>query len=262
MVNPNQYSLSLIPHTYGKELIQQRAQDGYINATEMCKASGKEFKHYNSNAGTKAFIEELSTEVGIPTSDLVQSISGGAVQGTWVHPQVAIHLGQWLSPKFAVQVSQWVFEWMSGLGSPASGSKGIPLFVQRFNTNWDKVESGHFSVISELFIRVYGRLEQAGHVLSDKSANGTELRPDVSVGLTFPKWLKKNHPGLADKFKFYKHTLPNKIVVDARQYHNSVLPAFIEFIEEEWLKKRAGSYFKERDPVALEYLPKLLSGPA
>ena len=42
-------------------------------------------------------------------------IRGGnpQLQGTWVHPYVAINLGQWLSPKFSVQVSKWVFEWMN-----------------------------------------------------------------------------------------------------------------------------------------------------
>jgi hypothetical protein len=47
---------------------------------------------------------------------LVQIKKGGVKneQGTWVHPQVAIHLAQWLSPTFAVKVSKWVFNWMSG----------------------------------------------------------------------------------------------------------------------------------------------------
>ena len=35
-------------------------------------------------------------------------------QGTFVHPYVAVNLGQWLSPEFAVQVSKWVTQWMSG----------------------------------------------------------------------------------------------------------------------------------------------------
>jgi hypothetical protein len=49
--------------------------------------------------------------------------------------------------------------------------------------------------------------------------------------------------------------------VPARQYHNSVLPAFIEFIDMEWLPNRAADYFRPRDPDALDFLPKLLSAP-
>lgn len=87
-------------------------RDGYINATAMCRAAGKEFGHYNANATTKAFLAELSSEIGIPISELIQAVSGGnpAHQGTWVHPQVAIHLGQWVSPKFAVLVTLYKAE--------------------------------------------------------------------------------------------------------------------------------------------------------
>ncbi|MGD0075749.1 MAG: KilA-N domain-containing protein [Candidatus Binataceae bacterium] len=103
----NQGELAFVPHAYQGRVIEQRATDGYINATAMCQAAGRQFNHYGSNATTKAFLAELSAETGIPVSEIVQSIKGGAPQhqGTWVHPQVAIHLGQWLSPRFAVQVS-------------------------------------------------------------------------------------------------------------------------------------------------------------
>lgn len=94
-----------------------------------------------------------------------------------------------------------------------------------------------------------------------KAVDGKELRPDISVGKTFPKWLKTNHPGLADEFKGYSHILPNGVEVEARQYHVRILPAYIEFIEVEWLPNYAAGYFKERDPKALEYLPKLLPPP-
>jgi len=190
--DPRQYQLSLIPHSFNGEVIQQRARDGYINATAMCQAAEKLWGHYRERASTEEFLKELASDIGIPISELIQSLKGGnpQLQGTWVHPQVAIHLAQWLSPKFAVQVSKWVYEWMSGMGSPASTRRITPIFVRRFNANWDRVDSGYFSVISELFIRVYGRLEQLGHLLPDKSPDGTELRPDVSVGKTFPQWLK------------------------------------------------------------------------
>ena len=46
--------------------------------------------------------------MGIPISELVIAKRGGSKQGTFVHPDIAINLGQWLSPKFAVQVSRRV----------------------------------------------------------------------------------------------------------------------------------------------------------
>ena len=69
---------------------REKSSDGYINATELCKASNKQFKHYNENKTTQEFLTELSSEVGIPTSELVHIIKGGdyRFQGTYVHPQV------------------------------------------------------------------------------------------------------------------------------------------------------------------------------
>lgn len=106
---------NLITHDLNSMTIFQRSEDGYMNATAMCKAAEKEMKHYNSNAGTREFLEELSLEVGIPTAELIQVVRGGRNwQGTWVHPKVAIHLAQWLSPRFAVKVTGWVYDWMTG----------------------------------------------------------------------------------------------------------------------------------------------------
>jgi len=135
---------------------------------------------------------------------------------------------------------------------------GIPVFVRRFNDNWDRVEQGYFSVIGELFIRVYGRMEQVGYVMADKAPKGQELRPDISVGKLFPKWLKANYPELENIYKEYSHLLPNGMEVPARQYSNKILSQFIEYIEDVWLIERAEGYFKKRDPKALAYLPKLL----
>jgi hypothetical protein len=111
-----QQHFDLIPHPVQGGIIYQRPQDGYINATAMCQAAGKQFKHWNENKATREFLAALSAAVGIPTTGLVQTIQGGEphLQGTWVHPQVAINLGQWVSAPFAVQVSQWVYDWMSG----------------------------------------------------------------------------------------------------------------------------------------------------
>ena len=87
-----------------REIIPQRIFDGYLNATKMCRSQSKQIGHYLENKNTKAYLLELSSDIGIPISELVQSVKGGdpSLQGTWVHPQVGIHLGQWLSPKFAV----------------------------------------------------------------------------------------------------------------------------------------------------------------
>jgi hypothetical protein len=116
---------NLILHSIDANLIEQRINDGYINATALCKAANKKWDHYNTNQQTKDFLDELSSTTGIPVIELVQSKQGPMANGggTWVHPQASIHLAQWASPKFAVQVSNWVVEWMTNKGTvnPISG---------------------------------------------------------------------------------------------------------------------------------------------
>jgi len=92
MSKNSQSVLKFVPRQVDGCIIDQRSTDGYINATTMCNAAGKKFSHYSESA--KAFISQLSVEAGIPASVLIQSIHGGAKSGTWVHPQIAIHLGQ------------------------------------------------------------------------------------------------------------------------------------------------------------------------
>jgi hypothetical protein len=113
-------------------------------------------------------------------------------------------------------------------GSYALANKAsLPIFVRRFNDNWDRVRGGHFSVISELFIRLYGRLEHVGHRMADYGSNGSEIRPDVSVGRLFPAWLKANYPKFCDEYDFYSHKLPTGLPVKARQYkHVSIKMKF------------------------------------
>jgi hypothetical protein len=82
----NQLPIPFIDHALDGEVIRVRQRDGYVNATAMCKAAGKEFKHFNENAGTRAYLAELARVVGIPTTELIQSLSGGI-------PRTTGHLG-------------------------------------------------------------------------------------------------------------------------------------------------------------------------
>ena len=131
-------------------------------------------------------------------------------------------------------------------------------FIRRFNENWNRVTVGYFSVISELNIRLYGRLEQLGYTLKDHAPNGREIRPDVSVGRLFSKNLSLQ--SIEADYEDYLHwTQAGEF--PARQYRNKHLPEFIRFIDEVWIPEHAEQYFKTRDPNALPYLPQLLPPP-
>lgn len=133
----------------------------------------------------------------------------------------------------------------------------IPAFIRRMNENWDRVSPGYFSVINELAQRLYGRLELVGYVMADKAPDGTENRPDVSVGLRFPPHLNRHYPHLVDKVRYYIHRTPEWEGY-AKQYPNEMLSVFIDFVDTVWLIEHAADYLKKRDPAALPYLQKLL----
>ena len=91
--------------------IGQRQNDGYIDGTAMCQANGKKINDYLRLDSTKAYLGALSYNTGIPVIKLAEP-KAGRYGNTWVHPKVAIHLGQWCNPEFAVWVTNLVFDWL------------------------------------------------------------------------------------------------------------------------------------------------------
>jgi hypothetical protein len=160
--------------------------------------------------------------------------------------------------KFRKWVTKEVLPSIRKKGSYGIDRLATPNFVIRYNDNWKNVDRGHFSVISELFVRLYGRFEHEGYQIPSKAFDGKEIRPDVSVGKCFAAYLREKHPDVCDNYKTYKHRFPNGIEVEARQYPNAILPIFISFVDQVWIPQNAEGYFKTRDLKALDYLPKLL----
>jgi hypothetical protein len=251
----HQYSLALIQHEANGAIVDQRATDGYINATSMCAAAGKRIAKYLENQGTTDFLEELAKapDVRIRTSDLVQIIKGGPPQhqGTWVHPQVAIHLAQWLSPVFAVKVSKWVYDWGTGKANHAPKAE-LPYHIKRHMQNLHKVPPSHFSILQEMTITLLGPLEVHGYTLPEN------LVPDISQGRMFCDFLRKH--GLIDPkvLPTYRHSFPDGRTVDAKLYPIELLADFRKFVAQVWMPQRAEAYFRERDPAALPHLDKVL----
>lgn len=87
-------------------------QNGYINATKLCKDGEKEFFHWKENKTSKEFINALQSQLGI--SNWVYSVAGGKItkiRGTYVHPLLITHIAYWCSTEFAVNISIWIEEW-------------------------------------------------------------------------------------------------------------------------------------------------------
>lgn len=235
--------LALVPHSYQGAIIQQRLNDGYINATAMCRAAGKEWANYHQNGTTKEFLKALQGSLGIPRNPIVQSIVTGANEhrGTWVHPQVAIHLAQWLSADFAVLVSEWVFQWLTG---KSPNDKAWQQFEDRVSLVYDNVPAGYFCVFREI-ADVFAAL------LSKGINPGTRMVLDISVGW---HWGRHWHGSkLADKFgeraqfqhyypDYFRQSFSNPQM--AFCYPEDALPAFRRWMREIYIPQKMGPYLQ------------------
>jgi hypothetical protein len=100
--------------------IQRRDSDGYVNATAMCKANGREWFTYARSERTKEYLQALQGSPQI-CGDLVATITTGPndQRGTWIHPRLAVDLARWISAPFAVWMDGW---FLDSIASPAGPS--------------------------------------------------------------------------------------------------------------------------------------------
>lgn len=161
----------------------------------------------------------------------------------------------------AKRFKKWVTaEVLPSIRKTGGYGRNTPAFIRRYNQNWDRCSLGHFSVINELVVRLWGRFEHLGHIMADVANDGREIRPDISVGRGFSKWLTDNHPTVADNYTYYKHWTPAG-EFDARQYPDGLLALFREYVDTVWIPQDAERYFNTRDPAALPHIGYLLPSP-
>ena len=268
----HQYNLPLIQHKVDDgSIIQQRASDGYINATALCKAAWKSFKDYMANKSTMEFLVELSTETGLAIQlgekslverkqALIETFPGSPANGggSWVHPQVAVHLGQWASGKFAVQVSGWVLAWMTGQLPSHSIQPNLPAHLHRYLANDGSVPPGYFSILQETALGLIGPLHMMGF---DIPAGWV---PDISVGKLFCKYLRDEHGVDTDALQTYSHNyLDGRPLVEAKLYPEELLVIYRAWFREIWLPEYGVRYFRRKDINSLPFLEKMpaLSAP-
>lgn len=175
--------------------VGQRAQDGYINATAMCQAAGKLWGNYYQTQTTQDFLAALASDIGIPISLLIHSVRGGKkdLQGTWVHPLVAVNLAQWCSAQFAVQVSKWVVEWAT-TGTPPLNGK-IPVTHLIYDERLQKSVSLSYH---HLLARLNGNFVHANADLCKAHSDWRWWPKDYKAWARSPGWKwKDRQSGLA-----------------------------------------------------------------
>lgn len=162
------------------EIKIEARSDGFINATQLCKAGGKKFNNWYQLDHTKELINELIAETGYPASAIVDIKKGGndkTAQGSWIHPDLAIQLSMWISPQFAIKVSRWVRE-IAITGKtqfvPKSNDELIKLQLelQENQDKFKKLETNHKKLLLK---REYHKFKN-GHCLYIIQVNENHLK--------------------------------------------------------------------------------------
>lgn len=167
-------------------------EDGYIYATKLCMIAGKRLDHWISSQETKALINKLEKVIPdiretkiievhqggndnkkvFPRSLLIETHKGNTSkyqQGTWVHPDLGIHLAQYCNPAFSIQVAKWIRELIITddvkLGQEKSNeeiTRHYETIVQELKNKIESAENIIIALSSEnkYMMRQYNRLTQ------------------------------------------------------------------------------------------------------
>jgi hypothetical protein len=137
----NSNSSNITEYTFDTFSVPIR-NDGMINATALCTAGNKLIADYLRLSNTKAYLEAIELDMGIPISRLLESNIGGH-NGTWVHRKIGYHLAQWISPQFAVKVSAILDElFVSGsvvIGQEKTSQHIELMYQEKVKTLQDKL---------------------------------------------------------------------------------------------------------------------------
>ncbi len=67
--------------------------------------------------------------------------------------------------KFKKWITSSVLPTIRKTGGYGDGVRGVPQFTRRYHANSDRVAQGYFSVVSELFVRIWAKFERHGYIM-------------------------------------------------------------------------------------------------
>ena len=212
-------------------------EDGFINATAMCKAGGKQFKNWYRLDSTKELIEELDNKLKksvahIWATKIVDIIQGGSakLQGSWIHPDLAVHLAMWISPTFGIQVSGWIRE-LALTGSVTIGKEKTSQQLFELQKDFKKLEDKHRKLLQK---KRYYKFKEgpAFYIISDIDGKSVKFKPgfegvDIDIRL---QQHRSTTPGIKLEYLIYSS--------DAALVETAVLKRFEskrKIISKEWV---------------------------
>jgi hypothetical protein len=256
----------LITRAWNGTPISRRTTDGYVNATTMAKASGKQWHDYWRTDRTTEYLEALSAETGIPVSSLCLTTRGGAYQGTWIHARVAVDFARWISAPFAVWMDGWFLEEIErasqvrdtripALPAPA---EQVTAAAQGLVFIWDALESRGLAddrdrielkrdlkvLHTALVLTTTGQLPGTSDVLSpvDRLPKFLGRSVDIEAPLTLVEWAAAYLPAetssVVNKYDVSLGTEGHKLY---KQRHNEEAPTTTHLsVKAEQGRKRLG----------------------
>ena len=289
--------------------IDQRRTDGFINGTAMCRAHEKEISDWLVLETTFKLVAALAVRLGTkvktensrfsartrvstlyPSIVIVKKGSPDNGGGTWIHPKLAVHLGQWCSAEFALLVSDWVEEWLT-IGQSRVGH--VAYWYERMRialSDWDRpLQNGYFCVYREMMDFFCELENRFNYVIPDfDQKTGKRLVPDGSIGQRFNAFLRSEdemptiarrrflgsgeavdfrQPGCRKNGWFsggkdykeilmYNHVYPksshgNFQVHPAMSYPDKYRGLFRYYLQEYWIPDSCIPYLRKRDPKGL-----------
>jgi len=212
-------------------IVLSRPEDGFINATAMCKAGGKEFNHWNSLESTKELvkaledsqklnvknsleiIEDIKDEIethddflnpGIPAFKNIQTTKG-KYGGSWIHPDLAVPLAQWISPKFSIKVSGWIRE-LALCGTVSLGKEKTDYQLLELQTKLKKSEDKYRKLLQK---KQYYKFKEGPvfYIISDVDGKSVKFKPgfegvDIDVRL---QQHRSTTPGIKLEYLVYSN---------------------------------------------------------
>lgn len=98
-------------YAYGKldkiKIVLMR-KNGYVNATKLCADASKRFCHWRENDSSKVTRKEVCKRRGLEAGEDIITITKGSnkTKGSYVHPNLIVHIAIWCSPIYSVNVSE------------------------------------------------------------------------------------------------------------------------------------------------------------
>lgn len=192
-----------------------RDTDGYINATQLCKAGKVRFADWKRLEKTKALIQALENETQIPVSQLLDVKKGNTQkysQGSWIHPDLAVQLAQWISPFFAIQVSKWREFAVTG-EKISQQILDLQKEISQLQKDKKTIEKKHEKL---LYRRPYHKFKKGTcfYILSDSETNVTKYKVGFE-GVSINDRIKSHQTTLpSSRLEFLAYHPKSKLVED------------------------------------------------